>query len=567
MAILLEGLKGKFLLLLVIVFVTFTAMTSITILDLKDTMLRERKMKLKNVVETAYGILEHYYKLVSEGKLSEEEAKQQARLLIKSIRYEGREYFWINDDTLPIPRMVMHPTVPSLDGKVLDDEKFNRAKLMQYGVDGEIVETDGKKNLFQAFNEVVNKAGSGYVLYEWPKPLPGGGVTKELYPKLSFVKKFEPWHWVIGSGVYIDDVNAAFFREAFRSIILAIVSLGVAGVIFWFIASKTIIKPIKMLTEQAEKIARGHLTSLITYTSKDEIGSLTQSINNMTLKLKHMIGEISTLSRNIVTSAETLRANAEKVSKGVSHQTQQASMIATSTEQMSRTITDIAKNSATAAETSEFAMKTAYDGKTIADGAINVVNSVYNSSVALAQTIEKLNSRVAEIGDIVTAIKDIADQTNLLALNAAIEAARAGEQGRGFAVVADEVKNLAERIIKETVEISEKIRTIQQESQQTVGKMTFVSNEVIKANDYIKKVGDSLNDIVSAVQKVKDQIMQIASAIDEQSTTSEKIAKNTEESSKVSKDMEGRASEVMSEAIKLNEVAKKLEQDISGFVI
>jgi methyl-accepting chemotaxis protein len=564
------SLKVKFILLLVIVLIVYVSLSLVNIFHLKERILLEKKIKLKHVTEVAYGILEHYHKLQTEGKLSEQEAKAAALALIKSIRYEGKEYFWINDDTLPIPKMVMHPTVPALDGKVLDDEKFNCAKTMQYGIDGEIIKTDGKKNLFQAFNEVVNKAGVGYVSYYWPKPLPGGGVTKELYPKLSFVKKFEPWHWVIGTGVYIDEVGAAFRKELTNILISNIIITSVLLLIIsaaYFVVALSIIKPLNRVIEQTERIAKGDFTGSVDYAGSDELGRLSQSINHMSQRLREMIGDMVKSSNDLVKSVEVLRKRAGDLAKDSELLVEQASHVATAAEEMSQTIIDIAKNAEVAADTSEDTMKAAYEGKDIAVGAVNAINSVYTTTKELATMVEKLNNRVSEIGDIVTVIQDIADQTNLLALNAAIEAARAGEHGRGFAVVADEVKNLASRTIKATEEISEKIAAIQSESTQTANSMAKAFTEVTKATEYIRKIGESLEHIVEAVQRVKDKIVQIAGAMDEQSRAAEDVTKNIEKTRTISKNMEKVASEVMNEANRIHEISERLQRNSSGFKI
>ncbi|MBI3592702.1 MAG: chemotaxis protein, partial [Nitrospirae bacterium] len=227
--------------------------------------------------------------------------------------------------------------------------------------------------------------------------------------------------------------------------------------------------------------------------------------------------------------------------------------------------TGIAKNASVSQGSSREAMETAARGKEIADGAVETVSRVYTSTVELASTIEKLNSKVGEIGDIVTVIKDIADQTNLLALNAAIEAARAGEQGRGFAVVADEVRKLAERTIRATTEISGKIEAVQVESSQTTKSMQDASGEVTKANEYITQVGDSLHHIVESVQKVRDQITQIATAVDEQSAASEEVAKNIEKTSAVAMEMERMAGDVMQEVSGLTVIAEELKDSTAGF--
>ena len=130
-----------------------------------------------------------------------EQAQKEASDHIRKLRYEKKEYIWINDLGKPVPKMIMHPTVPALDGKVLDDAKFNKATKSVDGLNGETRKLDNK-NLFVAFNEVVERAGKGFVNYEWPKPKEGGGTTTELYTKLSYVQKYEPWGWVIGSGIY-----------------------------------------------------------------------------------------------------------------------------------------------------------------------------------------------------------------------------------------------------------------------------------------------------------------------------------------------------------------------------
>lgn len=334
----------------------------------------------------------------------------------------------------------------------------------------------------------------------------------------------------------------------------------------WLISQRRIATPLAKLTEKVNGIAKGDLTITIESKGKDEIASLSNSMNSMVNALNEMIRGILNGSNRVVSSVGVLSDKAQKTDSGAKSQSSQAHQIAAAAEEMSQTITDIARNASVASETSAEAMNIASQGKDVADGAVQTVNNVYTSSLELATMVEKLNGRVGEIGDIITVIKDIADQTNLLALNAAIEAARAGEQGRGFAVVADEVRKLAEKTIKATDEISGKISAVQSESEQTVKSMEHSSAEVTKATDYIRQVGDSLTGIVEAVERVRDQITQIATAVDEQSAASEEVARNIEKTSTIAKDMEAMASDVMNEIRGLSRVAEELKGSTAGFV-
>ena len=569
-------IKHKLAAIVLLSLLGIAIVVTVALYSLNNTMLEEKRLATKHAVETAYGVLEHFHKLSKDGEISEEDAKTFAKEAVKQLRYEEKEYFWINTDVLP-PVMVMHPTVPSLDGQPLTAEKFNCATSMQAGTDGPVVKTDGKKNLFEAFNLVANEKGQGYVMYLWPKPLTKDGkpvldesgkpkVSPELYEKLSYVKKFVPWGWVIGSGIYIDDVSAAFWKKTLQFSIIVVIIMGIITLFYWQ-TSKSIVLPVAEITGKIKRIANGDLNVTIEYNSGDEIGILAQDMNKMVGSFRSIINSILKSANNVVSAVNVLKEMAEKTTAGAQNQSGQAAQIATAAEEMSQTITDIARNASIASESSAEAMETATSGKNITDDTVETVNGVYQSTIELSTMVEKLNSRVGEIGDIATVIKDIADQTNLLALSAAIEAARAGEQGRGFAVVADEVRKLAERTIKATAEITEKISGVQRESEQTTVSMGEASEGVTKANKHIKNLSNVLGAILESVNRVRDQITQIATAVDEQSAASEEVARNIEKTSAIAQEMEKMSDDVMSEVNKLTAISDGLRSSTSGFKV
>ena len=219
------GITSKVWLLVLIAVVIMLAGGLWNAFHTRDDFLAERKLKTRHLVESAYTVVAHYHALQQSGALDEKAAQEAAAKAVKAMRYDGKEYFWIHDLSAPVPKMIMHATVPALDGKVLDEARFNKAVEARDGKDGEARELKNE-NLFVAFNQVVERAGEGFVTYLWPRPKAGGGVTDELFPKISYVKKFEPWGWVIGTGIYVDDINTYFWSHASDSLLLAVIGVS-----------------------------------------------------------------------------------------------------------------------------------------------------------------------------------------------------------------------------------------------------------------------------------------------------------------------------------------------------
>lgn len=254
----------------------------IDILMLREVLWREKETKTRQLVESGFSVLAHYHDLQTSGELSEVAAQAAAIGTIKAMRYDETEYFWLNDLSTPYPKMIMHPTVPALDGKILDAAEFNRAIRQRAGHDDAFTATDSKKNLFVAFTEVVNQGGEGYVAYDWPKPKAGGGVTEELYPKLSYVKKFEPWGWLIGSGIYIDDVDAAVQKQARRNALL-VAAVGAVLLFFASLMARSITQPLRRTIATMRAIGKGDggFAQRLPVDGQSEIAELATGFNDM----------------------------------------------------------------------------------------------------------------------------------------------------------------------------------------------------------------------------------------------------------------------------------------------
>jgi methyl-accepting chemotaxis protein len=457
-----------------------------------------------------------------------------------AISYGTDGYLWINDLQ---PKMIMHPKQPKLDGTDLSGYK----------------DPDGT-SLFLEFVKVCKEKGEGLVKYKWPKP----GATQPV-AKISYVKIYEPWGWIMGTGTYLDGVAAEVSGLRWR-IIAVFVLLGFIIAVMAFQVARRITGPLEKMSKAVKRMADGDLAVVFEgEDTTDEVGMLTQDLKKMALSLKGVIKGIWTSTNQVLSAVEVVKSAMDRARTGTQDQAQQASQVATAAEEMTQTIMDIARNAQTASVTSADAMRIAEEGKTIADGAVRKVNTVYAATTELGTMVERLNNKVNEIDNIVTVINDIADQTNLLALNAAIEAARAGDQGRGFAVVADEVKKLAERTIQATAEISTKVKAVQDESQQTTLSMEGAALMVSEATDYINQLGTVLGNILGGVQKTSDGIAQMVVAVEQQSDSSDEIARSIAKTSLIAREIETGSAEVLGQVAGLGEVAKHLGTSVSEF--
>ena len=339
-----------------------------------------------------------------------------------------------------------------------------------------------------------------------------------------------------------------------------ILPLGVA-----LLMKAMILSPVTRTVEVIEAVAVGDLTKRIAVDSSDEIGEMAGHFNAFVDKLHEAITHVAQSSNEVARAANVLDNATEQMASGVEQAAIQVNSVATASEEMSKTSSEIAQNCVTAVRSSELANHSVATGESIIQGTIDVMNRISDRVKESSDVIKSLGTRSDQIGEIVGLINDVADQTNLLALNAAIEAARAGEHGRGFAVVADEVRKLAERTSHATKEISDTIRAMQTETKKAVSSMEEGVSEVAIGTTEAAKSGEALKEILSLINKVTGEINQIAVASEEETATTNEIATNIQQISQVMQETARRIQENSNASSQLADLSKGLEEMVGQF--
>ncbi len=361
-------------------------------------------------------------------------------------------------------------------------------------------------------------------------------------------------------------------KQAYQSAMIWLVVFGMSaltiGTIISIITARRITVPLKKSVLMADRIANGDLSCEdMDSDSRDEVGILAEALNTMKKSLVHVIGAITDTSSHIASSSEELSATVAQITRRVDDQTGKANQVATASTEMSQTVLDMARNSSNIASSSKETLKTAEDGAAVVGKTVEEVREIADTVEDLAKIMTTLGQRSKHIGDILGVIQDIADQTNLLALNAAIEAARAGEQGRGFAVVADEVRKLAEKTSKSTSEIGGMIKAIQDETEKAVYSMGEGTKKVESGVRLATQAGVALNNIVNSVSGLESMVQQIASATEEMSSVSEQISSDIEVIASVSRETSEASRQIAQESMNLSKISANLKSNISRFKI
>jgi methyl-accepting chemotaxis protein len=550
------NLRSKFVIIIAVALAGIIGLAPLALYSIRNQMMTDRQAKIQQMVELGHGILAHYQKLESGGKLSREQAQAAALAEIKELRYDKVEFFWINDMA---PNMVMSPAKPELDGKPV----------------GEFKDPTGN-HLFRGFVDVVQKQGAGFYSYLWPKL----GFEQPVR-KLSYVRGFAPWGWIIGTGIYLDDVDTVFRQTGwtFAWICLVIFVLVLATSLA---VSRSVTRALATITALTEKLASGDDDFEVPYTTRrDEVGSLARALRvfkDNAAAVRKMHGEqqelkqkadddkrrmMTELASRFEASVETvvldvfgeasemqnaaesmsMRANhasgrANSVAEAFSQASENVQAVASAAGQLSASINEISHRVAQAAQVSD---KAADDGQ------------------RANTTVQGLAAAANKIGEVIGLINQIAAQTNLLALNATIEAARAGEAGKGFAVVAAEVKSLATQTAKATDEISTQISSIQVETASVVGDIQNILATITEINEISSSIASAVEEQGVATRAIAQSVQDAASGTNRVSQNISEVNTATTETGQV-------AGTVLTSSARLTDKLRRLQDEVSSFV-
>ena len=463
--------------------------------SLKD----EQYIKTQNVVETAYSIIEHYYALEQDNTLTQQQAQSQALNAIRALRYDKTNYFWINDYQ---PTMVMHPIKPALDGKDLTNNK----------------DPDGKA-LFVDMVNIVKRSGEGFIPYKWPKP----GKDKPV-EKIAFVKGFNQWQWIIGSGVYLDSIDEAFSEQRNLIVISAIIMI-IAVILLSYFIGKSILIPTRLAADMMKDISQGEgdLTRKLNESGNDEISELSRSFNLFALKMRESLVHVAQSANDVSEHAHTVDDSSRTSHSFIELQNDSSTQVAAAMEQMTHQIHDVSRNAEAAEQAAKDAAQNASTGKNVVAQTITAIETLSSNIETVSRVTEDLANESHNIGSVLDVIRSISEQTNLLALNAAIEAARAGEHGRGFAVVADEVRTLASRTGQSTDEIQTMITKLQEGAKAAVEAVKSSQALSVSTVEQASSANTSLNEIERLVSIITEMNSQIARATEQQTQAADEV--------------------------------------------
>ncbi|MFU7711434.1 methyl-accepting chemotaxis protein [Aeromonas veronii] len=512
----------------------------------RDNAIKERKALLSSYIMMAKTAVDAVYSLPDSP-----ENRQKVKELLRPLRYSSDGYFFVYDFE---GNTILLPVRTELEGKNRWNDKDAKGKLL--------------------IQEILKSArqGDGFTEYWTAKPSIGRDA-----PKLAFTLVLDKYQWAIGTGFYIDDIDnelAALRAERESNmhaslqssvlVILLILGITLAATI---IVGNRVTKPLADAVLALNDIANGDgdLTQRLKVQSQDEIGQLASAFNRFVERIQSVVSQVGETSTHLFSAVDKLHHLSEHYDHQMQGHSRETDQVVTAVTEMSSTAQEVAASASNAATATSDAARESDAARGVVSGAINSINRLVGEVHTASGVIEQLAQETAKIGSVVEVIRGIAEQTNLLALNAAIEAARAGEQGRGFAVVADEVRSLAGRTQQSTKEINEMLQRLQGGVKQAVEVMQASEDRSQETVQEASHIASSLDSMVMAVSTINDMNIQIATAAEEQHAVSEEINKNLVAIQQIVSELTSAAVESNSTTRDLASTGDKLRKLVSQF--
>ncbi|MFM5538665.1 methyl-accepting chemotaxis protein [Aeromonas veronii] len=512
----------------------------------RENAIKERKALLSSYIMMAKTAVDAVYSLPDSP-----ENRQKVKELLRPLRYSSDGYFFVYDFE---GNTILLPVRTELEGKNRWNDKDAKGKLL--------------------IQEILKSArqGDGFTEYWTAKPSIGRDA-----PKLAFTLVLDKYQWAIGTGFYIDDIDnelAALRAERESNmdaslqssvlVILLILGITLAATV---IVGNRVTKPLADAVLALNDIANGDgdLTQRLKVQSQDEIGQLASAFNRFVERIQSVVSQVGETSNHLFSAVDKLHHLSEHYDHQMQGHSRETDQVVTAVTEMSSTAQEVAASASNAATATSDAARESDAARGVVSGAINSINRLVGEVHTASGVIEQLAQETAKIGSVVEVIRGIAEQTNLLALNAAIEAARAGEQGRGFAVVADEVRSLAGRTQQSTKEINEMLQRLQGGVKQAVEVMQASEDRSQETVQEASHIASSLDSMVMAVSTINDMNIQIATAAEEQHAVSEEINKNLVAIQQIVSELTSAAVESNSTTRDLASTGDKLRKLVSQF--
>jgi len=506
---------------------------------LKDNMHLERTQNAKQLTQL---INNQVHSVLKMDNLSTDEKKDYIKNQIRSAKYGDSGYFFIFDLD---GQMIMHPIKPQLDNQSM----LNQPKVF--------IET-----AFKRFIHLANTQQQGFVTYQWPKP---GSTT--LQSKTSYIKTLPHWNWAIGTGIYFDDIEQTY-NEQLIIIGLEFIIYMIVLILFSSLIARNITKPLNKLTQAMTQTASNKdLTITLKSYGKDELSKMAIAFNKMNKDFCNVLFNINDNTNSLASQAEELSCVTKQINTGMTQQKSNINCVKEKISDLSLSAEDVFKQTESSLSIAQQANNLTNEGLDhIKQNAITIETVV--SSVASAQlTSKELQISSSQIGEVLDVIKQVAEQTNLLALNAAIEAARAGEQGRGFAVVADEVRTLAKRTQDSTANIETMIDKLHQGVESTVLEMANCKHATEKGLEISHACNLTLNKIDDSVKQLMANCSDIAGVTLEQKQSVNDIEQSMCDVSNIAQETELGAKHVYASSHQLSEMSQNLNSLVQQFKV